>query len=102
AIRTREDICALDDGVYFFREPDVTATTLQKWVKEAVEGHTSTSPEHRQKCIRNIFAKDYEIDMPVYYKVEGEDYKLAIKNTGWKEDDPKAMVTWFNKRKDSN
>ncbi len=102
AIRTKDDICDLDDGVYFFREPDVTATTLQKWVKEAVEGYTSTAPEHRQKCIRNTFAKDYEIDMPVYYKVDGEDYKLAIKNTGWKEDDPKAMVIWFNKRKDSN
>lgn len=102
AIRTKDDICDLDDGVYFFREPDVTATTLQKWVKEAVKGHTSTPPEHRQKCIRNIFVKDYEIDMPVYYKVTGEDYKLAIKDTGWKQDDPKAMVEWFSKKKDPN
>ncbi|MET3115454.1 hypothetical protein AAKU52_003203 [Pedobacter sp. CG_S7] len=102
AVRTKDDICDLDDGVYFFCEPDVTATTLQKWVKEAVEGHTSTSPEHRQKCIRNIFVKDYEIDMPVYYKVDGEDYKLAIKNTGWKDDDPKAMVSWFNNKKDTD
>lgn len=102
AIRTKDDICDLDDGVYFFREPDVSATTLQSWIKNAVEDHTSTPPEHRQKCIRNIFYHDYEIDIPVYYKVIGQDYKIAIRNTGWKDDDPKAMVDWFNKRKDSN
>lgn len=101
AIRTIEDICDLDDGVYFFREPDVTPTTLQRWVKEAVEGHTSVSPEHRSKCIRNIFSNDYEIDMPVYYKIDGQDYMIAIKDSGWKEDDPKAMVAWFNKKKDN-
>lgn len=99
-IRTKEDICDLDDGIYFFRQPDVSATTLQTWVKEAVEGYTSTPPEHRKKCIRSIFAGDYEIDMPVYYKVEGQEYQLAVKNNGWEDSDPKAMVDWLNKRKD--
>ncbi len=32
-IRTSEDICDLDDGVYFFRKPDVTASTLKDWVE---------------------------------------------------------------------
>lgn len=99
-IRTKDDICDLDDGVYFFREPDVTATTLQSWVKNAVDGYTNTPPEHRQKCIRNIFKNDYEIDLPVYYKVDGKDYQLAIKNTGWEDSDPKAMVEWFVRKKD--
>ncbi len=100
-IRTKDDICDLDDGVYFFREPDVTATTLQTWVKDAVDGYTDTSPEHRKKCIRNIFKNDYEIDLPVYYKIDGKEYQLAIKNTGWDNSDPKAMVDWFTKKKDS-
>src|SRR5688572_22315970 len=99
-IRTEEDICDLDDGVYFFRTPDVTATTLQTWVWDAVDGYTDTTPEHRKKCIRNIFAGDYEIDMPVYYKVDGKEYQLAIKNKGWEDSDPKAMVNWFNGKKD--
>ena len=38
AIRTKDDICDLDDGVYFFREPNGTSTTLQAWVKNAVDG----------------------------------------------------------------
>src|SRR5690606_10317106 len=53
-VRTKEDICDLDDGIYFFREPDVTATTLQGWVWNAVNGYTDTAPEHRKKCIRSI------------------------------------------------
>jgi hypothetical protein len=100
-IRTKDDICDLDDGIYFFREPDVTATTLQTWVWNAVNGYTSTTPEHRKKCIRSIFASDYEIDHPVYYKVGGQNYHLAIKNTGFEESDPKEMVDWFNKQKDN-
>lgn len=101
-IRTKDDICDLDDGVYFFRTPDVTATTLQNWIWDAVNGYTSTSPEHRKKCIRNVFSGDYEIDIPVYYKIDGQEYKLAVKNNGWEDSDPKALIDWFNDHKDAN
>ncbi|MCA6422853.1 MAG: hypothetical protein IM568_08565 [Flavobacterium sp.] len=101
-IRTKDDICDLDDGVYFFRNPDVSATTLQNWVWDAVNGYTSTSPEHRKKCIRNIFSGDYEIDIPVYYKTDGKEYQLAVKNNGWEDSDPKALIDWFNDNKDAN
>lgn len=101
-IRTKDDICDLDDGVYFFRSPDVTATTLQNWIWDAVNGYTSTTPEHRKKCIRNIFSGDYEIDIPVYYKISGKEYQLAVKNNGWEDSDPKALIDWFNANKDTN
>ncbi len=102
AIRTKDDICDLDDGIYFFKEPDVTATTLQGWVWDAINGYTSTQPEHRKKCIRQIFTADYEIDYPVYYKIDNQEYKIAVKNNGWEDSDPKAMVKWFNNQKDQN
>lgn len=101
-IRTKDDICDLDDGIYFFREPDVTSTTLQGWVWEAVNGYTDTTPEHRKKCIRSIFSGDYEIDHPIYYKVEGQAYRIAVKNNGFEDSDPKAMVEWFNGKKDKD
>jgi hypothetical protein len=101
-IRTKYDICDLDDGVYFFREPDVTATTLQGWILEAVSGYTETDPEHRKKCIRSIFSKEYEIDMPVYFKINGKAYQLAVKNIGWENSDAKGVVDWFNNQKDKN
>lgn len=100
SIRTKDDICDLDDGVYFMREPDVTATTLQQWVWDAANGYTSEAPEHRKKCIRNIFKGDYEVDMPVYYKVDGKEYQLAVKDNGFENSDPKGVVDWFNKAKD--
>ncbi len=101
-IRTKDDICDLDDGIYFFRKPEVTPTTLQEWVWDAVNGHTDTQPEHRKKCIRSIFVGDYEIDHPIYYKIDGENYKLAVKNTGWEDSDPRAMVEWFQSKKDKD
>lgn len=100
AIRTKDDICDLDDGVYFFQKPDVTATTIQGWIWDAVYGYTSVDPQHRKKCIRKLFSGDYEIDYPCYYKVAGAEYQLAVKNIGWEDSDPKAMVKWFNNRKD--
>ncbi|PKK36813.1 hypothetical protein BWI96_10610 [Siphonobacter sp. SORGH_AS_0500] len=101
-IRTKEDICDLDDGVYFFRKPDVTATTLQGWVWDAVNGHTSTTPEHRRKCIRSVFVNDYEIDHPIYYKIEGQEYRIAVKGNGFEDSDSKAVVNWFNSKKDKD
>lgn len=101
-IRTKDDICDLDDGIYFFRKPDVTATTLQSWVHQAVNGHTETPAQHRKKCVRTIFAGDYEIDHPVYIKEEGKEYQIAVKDNGFEDSDPKAMVDWFNSKKDAN
>lgn len=102
AIRTKDDICDLDDGIYFFRSPNVTATTLQGWVWDAVYGYTSADPEHRKKCIRKVFSGDYEIDYPIYYKIDGQEYRIAVKDTGWEDSDPKAVVKWFNEQKDKS
>lgn len=102
AIRTSEDICDLDDGIYFFRKPDVTGSTLKAWVRQAVDGYTATAPENRKKCVRSIFANDYEIDHPVYCKEEGEEYQIAVKGADFEDSDPKAVVNWFVSRKDKD
>jgi len=100
-IRYKDDTADLDDGVYFEREPDVTSTTLQKWVYNAVEGHTTGGQQHKMKCIRVIYSGDYHIDLPVLYKTNEMDHpKLAVKNNGWADDDPKEFVDWFNAKKD--
>lgn len=99
-IRTSEDICDLDDGIYFFRAPDVTASTLKEWVRQAVDGYTSTAAENRKKCVRTIFSNDYEIDHPVYCKEDGKEYQIAVNGVGFEDSDPKAMVNWFIGKKD--
>jgi hypothetical protein len=102
-ILTKDDECDLDDGVYFKRDVGVTGTTLQSWIWDAVDGATSTSPEHRKKCVRVIYKADYHIDYPVYYFPEDEDNPcLAVKNQDLEESDPKEVVDWYKKQKDKN
>lgn len=102
-IRYKDDTADLDDGVYFERVPDVSAATLQKWVYNAVKGHTSGGQQHKRKCIRVVYSGDYHIDLPVLYKTEHMDHpKLAVKDEGWIDDDPKAFVEWFREKKDND
>lgn len=101
-IRTKDDTCDLDDGVHFRCNPDVSPTTLQNWVYNAVEGHTSGGQEHRKKCIRVIYSNDYHIDLPIYKQHEDDEYPfLAIKQKEWDEEEsnPKGFIEWFNEQK---
>lgn len=104
-IRTKDETFDLDDGVYFKDNPDeVTGTTLQSWVKEAVDGTTNATPTHRKKCITVDYRAGYNIDLPVFVFNSEKDVhpKLAVKNGDFKEDDPKEFIEEFNKRKDEN
>jgi len=101
-IRTKDDTCDLDDGAYFKENPDaVAATTLQRWVKEAVDGTTDATPEHKKKCIRVDFKAGYNIDLPVFvFDEETEDHpNLAVKNVGFQSDDPREFVLEFRRVK---
>lgn len=102
-ILTKDDECDLDDGVYFLRDEGVSGTTLQSWIKEALEGATSTANQHRKKCVRVVYKADYHIDFPVYYFPENKDYPLlAVKDSDLEESDPKELYEWFNNQKDKN
>jgi hypothetical protein len=101
-IRTKDDTCDLDDGVYFSSNPDnVTGTTLQRWVKEAVEGTTDATPTHKRKCIRVDYKAGYNIDLPVMVFDENTDNHplLAVKNSDFQVDDPKEFVDYFKDNK---
>lgn len=102
-IRTKDDTCDLDDGVYFKDNPEnVTSTTLQSWVKDAVDGTTDATPSHRKKCITVDYKAGYNIDLPVFLFDADKDAhpKLAVKHEGFKEDDPKEFIEEFNRLKD--
>lgn len=101
-IRTKDDTCDLDDGIYFKENPDkVTATTLQSWIKAAVDGTTDATPEHKRKCIRVDYKAGYNIDLPVFVFDDKTEVhpNLAVKNSGFQKDDPKEFVTEFNRVK---
>lgn len=92
----------VDLGLYFLEKPDVEPTTLQGYVWDAVENWTGTKPEHRNKCIRVIYAKDYHVDIPVYYKTATDSHPYLATKDGWQDSDPKAFWEWFNQKSDSD
>lgn len=104
-IRTKDDECDLDDGVYFIPMPDVSAETLQNRVVEAVSGTTDATPVHKNKCIRVQYAAGYHIDLPVYGKENYDKTKspsLAVRDDGYMLSDPRQIVEWFSKEKDKH
>ncbi|MBI1838673.1 MAG: hypothetical protein HYR91_15520 [Flavobacteriia bacterium] len=97
-IRTKDDTCDLDDGVYFKSNPqNVSSTTLQSWIKSAVDGITDTTPTHRKKCITLDYKAGYNIDFPVllFDKAKDDHPLLAVKNDDFILDDPKEFVDHF-------
>jgi hypothetical protein len=91
----------VDIGVFFLEKPNVTSTTAQKHVLEAVANHTKGGQSHHKKCIRVIYADDFNIDLPVYYIEEDDDHPhLAVKNEDWQLSDPKELCEWFESKKD--
>jgi len=92
----------VDLGIYFKEKPMVTCTTVMTHVIDAVRNHTTGGAQHRERCIRVIYAGEYNIDLPVYFQGPYESKaKMAIKNGDWRTDDPEEFVLWFNKRKDT-
>lgn len=106
SIRTKDDTCDLDDGVYFFTEPEISGEALQKRILRAVTGITKTDPVHKKKCVRVIYSSDFHIDLPVYWRKSKEDdfenSKLAVRGSDFEESDPKKFVDWFEGEKDDN
>lgn len=96
-IRTKDDHCDMDDGVYFKSNPDeVSGNTLQEWVMNAVDGTTDASPVHKNKCIRVNYQAGYNIDLPVlvFDKEVDEHPQLAVRDDGFCDDDPKEFVEY--------
>ncbi len=91
----------VDLGVYLSAKPnDITCTTVQKYVFDAVKDHTDAGASHLKKCIRLVYAGDFDIDLPVYYQ-GGNDATpyIAVKNGDWRKDDPKGTAEWFREKK---
>ena len=101
-IKTKDDTCDLDDGVYFKENSeDVTGTTLQNWVKDAVYGTTDATPTHKKKCIRVDYKAGYNIDIPVFIFDEDTEKhpNLAVKNAEFQIDDPKEFIEEYQRVK---
>ncbi|MDZ4877950.1 MAG: hypothetical protein CLLPBCKN_007385 [Chroococcidiopsis cubana SAG 39.79] len=94
----------IDDGIYFKveAEPNQSISTFHSWISEAVNGHTKQEPIGKQTCVRLVYARHYHLDLPIYYIIEGQTPRLAHKNKGWIESDPREFIKWFNEKASDN
>jgi hypothetical protein len=95
----------VDDGIYFIGllEDRKSVATYHKWIMDAVEGQTSTfDPEDKTTCVRVLYSDGHHIDLPIYFKEEGEGIvpTLAHKIKGWIDADPLAFTNWLKKKTD--
>ena len=99
----------VDDGVYIFgtEENRPTPQTAHNWIVKAVENRTDQNTIDKNTCVRVQYARDYHVDLPIYYKTTDNDDEnffdssdipeLAHKAKGWIESDPYAFKLWFEK-----
>jgi hypothetical protein len=94
----------IDDGIYFKVEvePLQSISTFHRWICEAINGHTKQEPIDKQTCVRLIYAKQYHLDLPIYYLIEGQTPYLAHKGQGWIKSDPREFIKWFNNKVDED
>ena len=105
----------VDDGVYIFgkEEDKPTPATAHSWIVKAVENRTNQETIDKNTCVRVQYAKNYHVDLPIYYKTTDNNSEsffdsenipeLAHKAKDWIESDPYAFKKWFDeKAKDKN
>jgi Second Messenger Oligonucleotide or Dinucleotide Synthetase domain len=92
----------VDLGVYFLIKPGIEPMTLQKWVLDSINDHTYMGGRHKEKCVRVTYQAEFDIDLPVYYKVQDQPHPFLATKYEWVESDPKELCDWFDAKKDEN
>ncbi len=88
--------CDVDLGVYFKEKPKVSFVTLQRYLKEALDNHTSLGIELKQNCVRLNYVFDFHIDLPIYYLGRNvETIYFGSRNADWVHSDPRKFIEWF-------
>lgn len=99
AIRTEDDHCDLDLGMYFNKIPNLENSTIQSHVVQAIKNHTGQEPNHKSRCVRVNYAAGFHIDLPIYYMTSGMMHpELLVKGEARQQSDPKEFYEWFNKQ----
>jgi hypothetical protein len=92
----------IDDGVYFIgkEEDRKSVGTYHSWILDAVKDHTNKGATDKTTCIRVLYADGHHIDLPIYFKIKGDDTipQLAHNSKDWIDSDPKAFFDWFNEK----
>jgi len=95
----------IDDGAYFEKSAlvgqkgaEMTSLQARQMVCDAMDdGSFKTPPEVRSNCVRVFYSAGYQVDIPVYRKIEcdGETYFELAASSGWKRSDARDVTDWY-------
>ncbi|MBN8567728.1 MAG: hypothetical protein J0M25_13465 [Flavobacteriales bacterium] len=100
----------VDDGVYIFGKTEnrPSTQTAHNWIYDAVKDRTGQETIDKNTCVRVKYAKQYHVDLPIYYKIEHSENEIAFdtsdipllahKSKGWILSDPYAFKLWFDQQ----
>lgn len=91
----------IDFGIHSIEKPSITSKTLKQHIYSALEDHTQYGLINKDKCVRVIYAGDFDIDVTAYFKTKEMNHPMLATNNDWQESDPKKLIEWF-KAKNSN
>ena len=100
-IRTYDDHCDFDIGLYFLEKPNRTYKVIQTHISKALSGHTALIPKHLEYCTRLQYQGGFHIDLPIYYREDNKFY-LGCKTGDWEICDSKLFKDWVTKEINGN
>ena len=89
----------IDVGIWFTQKPALTPATIKNHIYRALEGHTLGGMIKKDKCIRVIYASEYHVDLPIYYKTRSDKHPFLGTKDCWIQTDPQGFCDWFQKAK---
>lgn len=96
-VQKKDSSFDVDLGVFFPEKPNVTPTTIQSNVLDAVKNQTTIGAQHLRKCIRVNYVGEFNVDLPVYYQLgTNTQAYIAVKKGDWVKDDPEKFINWAN------
>ncbi len=102
-IRTKDDICDLDDGVYFqgslSQNERPKPQIFHDWVIRAVDKDNDYEQvKDKATCVRVQYKLGFHIDIPIYYAGNFDSPDLAETNKGWLLSNPVEFIAWFEEK----
>jgi hypothetical protein len=85
----------IDFGIHSIEKPRITPKVLKQHIYNILTDHTQYGIINKDKCIRVVYAGDFDIDITTYYKTNDIEHPMLATNNGWITSDPKELIKWF-------
>jgi hypothetical protein len=91
----KNGIYDIDFGIHSIEKPSITPQTLKQHIYKALEGHTQYGTINKDKCVRVLYAGDFDIDVTAYYKTKEDTHPYLATTNGWLISNPPDLIKWY-------